>query len=232
MILMPGFDGTGELFSPLITALSPHYRPTVIRYRDERTFADYVDTVSAALPDQGAILIAESFSGPIALGVMARHPTKIQCAVLCATFVESPFHTLTKLARFVPPALFGLRIGQRSMLRQFCVDNRCDPALMDQALSVIRSVPATAVGGRLNVLADLQVRKLCRNIRTPILILRAMGDRLVSPSRYKQLMDELPGAIVRDVEGPHLLLQSRPQQCARLIDDFVSAYARRDMKQR
>jgi pimeloyl-[acyl-carrier protein] methyl ester esterase len=226
MILMPGFDGTGELFSPLIAALSPHHRPTVIRYRDERTFEDYMDTASAALPDEGAILIAESFSGPIALGLMARHPGRIRSAVLCATFVKSPFHTLTQLARFVPTPLFGLRLGQRAMLQQFCVDDRCDPALMNQALAVIKSMPAAAVAARLNVLAHLRVRALCRNIRTPILILRATGDRLVSPSRYKQLIDELPGAIVKDVEGPHLLLQSRPQECARLIDEFVSARIR------
>lgn len=148
MILMPGFDGTGELFSPLIAALSPHHRPAVIRYRDERTFDDYVDTVNAALPDRDAILIAESFSGPIALGLIARHPGKIRCAILCATFVESPFHTLTKLARFVPTPLFGLNVGHRAMLSQFCVDDRCDPALMNQALAVIQSMPAAAVAAR------------------------------------------------------------------------------------
>lgn len=222
-MLMPGFDGTGELFRPFTTALSPRHRPIVIRYRDERTFDDYVDTVSDALPDQGAILIAESFSGPIALALMMRHPEKIRCTVLCATFVESPFHTLTKLARWVPPSLFGLNLGHRTMLRQFCLDDRCAPALMEQALAVIKLMPAAAVAARLNVLSKLQVRALCRNIRTPVLILRATGDRLVSPSRYKQLSQALPGATIENVEGPHLLLQSRPQECAQLIDEFVSA---------
>jgi pimeloyl-ACP methyl ester carboxylesterase len=221
MILMPGFDGTGEMFGPLTAALSPDHPTTVIRYRHERTFADYVDTVSAALPEQGATLIAESFSGPIALAVMARHPGKIQRAVLCATFVESPFLSLTKLARFVPTAVFSLRIGRRAMLERFCLDDRCEPALMDQALAVVRSMPATTVAARLSVLAELQVRTLCRNIRTPVLILRATGDRLVSPSRYNQLIESLPDATVRDVEGPHLLLQSRPRECARLIEEFA-----------
>src|SRR5687768_7720726 len=193
LILMPGFDGTGELFAPLAAALPPSWRPTVIRYRDERTFDDYVNTVSAALPDEGAILIAESFSGPIALAAMARHPTKIRCAVLCATFVESPFLTLAKLARFIPSAAFGLNIGHRAMLRQFCVDDECEPALMHQALTVIKSMPATTVAARLNVLAGLRVRALCRNIRAPTLILRAMGDRLVNTSRYEELIESLPG---------------------------------------
>ena len=223
MLLMPGFDGTGELFGPLTAALSPRHRPQVVRYRGERTFDDYVATVSAALPDRGAVLIAESFSGPIALAVMARHPEKIRCAVLCATFVESPFHSLTKLARFVPPPLFGLKLGQQAMLRQFCLDDRCEPALMDRALAVIKSIPAIEVSARLNVLSKLRVRTLCGDIRTPTLILRATGDRLVSSSRYEQLIEHLPAATVREVEGPHLLLQARPRDCAQLIDEFVSA---------
>lgn len=225
MILLPGFDGTGELFDPLVAALSPPHRTTVIRYRDERTLDDYVDTVSAALPEQGATLIAESFSGPIALALMARHPAKIQRAVLCATFVESPFQVLTKLARYVPTAMFGLRLGQRAMLRQFCLDDTCDPSLMDQALNVVKSMPGAAVAARLNVLAELQVRTLCQNIHTPILILRATGDRLVSSSRYRQLIEALPGAVVRDIDGPHLLLQSRPRECAQAIDEFVTTPA-------
>jgi pimeloyl-[acyl-carrier protein] methyl ester esterase len=223
MILMPGFDGTGELFGPLIATLSPRHRPQVVRYRGERTFDDYVDTVSCALPDRGAILIAESFSGPIAVAVMARHPERIRCAVLCATFVEPPFQPLTKLAQFVPPPLLGLKLGQRAMLQQFCLDDRCEPALMDQALAVIESMPAIEISARLNVLSKLRVRTLCRNIRTPTLILRATGDRLVSSSRYEQLIEHLPGATVKEVEGPHLLLQSRPRECAQLIDEFVSA---------
>jgi pimeloyl-ACP methyl ester carboxylesterase len=222
MILLPGFDGTGELFGPLVAALSPRHPTTVIRYRDERTFDDYVNTVSAALPEHGATLIAESFSGPVALAVMARHPNKIQRAVLCATFVEGPFRRLTKLARFVPTAMFGLHIGQRAMLQQFCLDDACDPTLMDRAITVVKSMPGSAVAARLNVLAELQVRTLCQDIRTPILILRATGDRLVSSSRYRQLIEALPGAIVRDIDGPHLLLQSRPRECAQAIDEFVT----------
>lgn len=227
MILLPGFDGTGELFYPLLASLPQSYRPAVMRYRDEKTFDDYVDTVCAALPDEDAILVAESFSGPVALATAARYPEKIRCVALCATFVESPFLSLAKLARFVPSALFGLNIGRRAMLRQFCVDEQCDPALLDRALTVIESVPGATVAARLNVLANLQVRALCRNIRTPTLILRATGDRLVSRSLGKQLADSLPGATVRDVDGPHLLLQSRPKECARLIDEFVAPCADR-----
>ncbi|HEY5760784.1 MAG TPA: hypothetical protein VIU34_33385, partial [Steroidobacter sp.] len=92
-----------------------------------------------------------------------------------------------------------------------------------QALTAIKSMRATTVAARLNVLAGLQVRQLCQTIQIPTLILRATGDRLVSSSRYKQLIESLPGAIVREVEGPHLLLQSRPKECARWIDEFVAS---------
>lgn len=218
---MPGFDGTGALFKPLVAALPPQHRPTIICYRDERTIDDLVETVHARLPDEGAVLVAESFSGPVALTLMARYPSKIQCAVLCSTFVESPFLALTRLARFVPSATFDLHVGLRSVLRQFCLDDQCDPALMAQALSAIESVPGRTVAARLQVLSRLTIQSLCPGIRTPVLILRPTEDRLVSPARYRQLLENLPGAVVTDVAGPHLLLQSRPIECARLICDFV-----------
>lgn len=221
VLLMPGFDGTGTLFRPLSLALPQKFDVRALRYSGERVFDDYVTTVKAQLSSQPAILVAESFSGPIAMALMARYPSNIQCVVLCATFVESPFLALTRLARLVPTFVFGMHIGQRAMLRRYCLDEGCDPVLMEQALAVIRSVPSATVAARLQVLARLQVRALCRQIFTPTLILRAMSDRLVSPSRYKQLIEELPGASVREVEGPHLLLQARPKECARMICEFI-----------
>lgn len=182
---------------------------------------ELVETAHARLPDEAAVLVAESFSGPVALTLMARHPSKVRCAVLCATFIESPFLALTRLARFLPNAAFDMHVGLRPVLRRFCLEDQCDPALMAQALSAIKSVPGRAVAARLQVLSGLKIQRLCPGIRTPVLILRAMEDRLVSPARYRQLIENLPGAVVTDVAGPHLLLQSRPIECARVICDFV-----------
>ena len=36
LVLLPGMDGTGDLFAPLLSALSPALRTIVIRYPSDR----------------------------------------------------------------------------------------------------------------------------------------------------------------------------------------------------
>jgi pimeloyl-ACP methyl ester carboxylesterase len=223
MLLLPGFDGTGELFAPLVAALGSDHDPRVVRYQDEVELDDYVESVSAALPSEGASLIAESFSGPIALALMARYPSRIRCAVLCATFAISPFRTLTRLARFVPSPLFGPSPTQRTMLRIFCLDRHGDSGLLPRAVAVIRSVPCTTIKARLRILAGIDLQGLLSEIRTPVLYLKASRDRIVAPSLSQALVSGLPNVTTKEVDGPHLLLQSRPLECARLIASFIDA---------
>jgi pimeloyl-ACP methyl ester carboxylesterase len=223
MLLLPGFDGTGELFAPLISALGSHHDTLAVRYDDEIDLDDYVASVLATLPPEGASLIAESFSGPIALTLMARHPSRVRYAVLCATFATSPFRLLTRLARLAPPALFGPSPLQPLTLRRFGLDDDCDPELVDQAVSVIRSIRPQTIKSRLRLLAKIDLRPVLHRITTPILYLRASRDRIVSPRLSRELVSRLPRAQVESVDGPHLLLQSRPSECARLIKRFISA---------
>ncbi len=65
-VLMPGFDGTGELFAPLIDALVPAHSFTIVRYSDECSLAECVSTAVSFLPEPRVVLIAESFSAPVA----------------------------------------------------------------------------------------------------------------------------------------------------------------------
>jgi len=57
----------------------------VVRYVAELTLDEYVESAGKALPDR-CVLVAESFSGPVAITLAARHPGKVRCLVLTATF--------------------------------------------------------------------------------------------------------------------------------------------------
>ena len=220
LICLPGFDGTGALFESLLSELGRGITPIVVRYSTERSFADYVDSVARALPEQGAVLLAESFSGPIALAVMARYPSRVHRAVLCATFAESPFRWLARVARHLPESLFASTYLQRTaVLRYFCLNGASER--IEHAERVLRSVDRATVRRRLSVLADLDVRPLLAQIAVPILYLRARQDRIVSCALSEALIEALPHATVKDLDGPHLLLQSRPGQCAVAIADFL-----------
>ncbi len=69
-VLLPGMDGTGLLFTPLLSALPIGVDPIVVSYPADRAASpeELLRIVLAHLPGEGAyVLIAESFSGPLAL---------------------------------------------------------------------------------------------------------------------------------------------------------------------
>jgi pimeloyl-[acyl-carrier protein] methyl ester esterase len=52
LVLLPGLDGTGELFAPLLQALDENVTTTVVRYGAELTFDEYVESAGKVLPEQ------------------------------------------------------------------------------------------------------------------------------------------------------------------------------------
>lgn len=221
-VLLPGFDGTGGLFAPLRAAHGNDVPSTAVRYDAERSLEDYVDSVAKALPHENVALVAESFSGPVALSLLSRYPARIKYAVLCATFAVSPFRPLTRVARYAQTFLFTPTRMQGPLLRGFCLNGEQDDALADRAASVVRSVSAAAIRNPLRVLSGIDVRALLPRITAPVLYLQATRDRIVSDRLTRKLTQTLPRVTVQRIEGPHLLLQSRPVQCAAALRRFLA----------
>ena len=224
LVLLPGLDGTGELFGPLLQALGDDSPTSVVRYGSELTFDEYVESAGKALPDR-CVMIAESFSGPVAIALAARHPANIRGLVLCATFAISPFRTLLRAARIVPKRLFRPSLLLPSMVQHFCFSG-ASIAVRPSPVAVVGTVPPAIMRARLACLAATDVRPLLPRIATPALYLRASNDRIVSARRSLELTSLLPNVKVTEIDGPHLLLQARPRESAAAITDFVQACTR------
>ncbi len=220
-VLLPGLDGTGELFAPLLEALGEDVTTSVVRYGAELTFDEYVESAGKTLPEQ-CVLIAESFSGPVAIAVAARHPGKVRCLVLCATFAVSPFRTVMGGVRFVPARLFRPNLLLPTMVDYFCFSG-ASVSLRPSPVSVVSAVPPAIMRARLACLAKIDVRALLPRIATPVLYLRASKDRIVSSRLSRELTSQLPNVTVTEIVGPHLLLQTRPSECAAAIATFSRA---------
>lgn len=227
IFLLPGFDGTGELFAPLIDCLEPQFRCTTIRYSDHRTLAGYVSEAAEQIGSPGpACLVAESFSGPVAVELLSRGEHDFVAAVLCTTFARPPMQPAIRLAAGLSSDWMAPPVLRSFLVRQLCLNGVEDDRLRRRVRTVARSMSSRAVFSRLAALAGVDVTDTLAHIHVPVLVLGAIGDRLVRASRIQGLAAGIPEAEEHWIAGPHLLLQARPRECAEHIRAHVQRLVR------
>jgi pimeloyl-ACP methyl ester carboxylesterase len=223
LILLPGMDGTGELFAPLLAHLPLEMRATVIGYPDRpASYEEHVSFAQRELPrNEPFVLLGESFSGPVAVAIGAAAPPALRGIVLCASFLTCPHPALKLLRPFTPiasPKLLPGFVAQRTLLGRFAT-----PALRSALSRALDHVSSPTLTARLRAMADVDVRNEMRLVRVPTIYLQATEDHLVHERFADEYLEHAPLARVELIEGPHLLLQANPQACANAIRDFVAA---------
>jgi pimeloyl-[acyl-carrier protein] methyl ester esterase len=221
-VLLPGLDGTGDLFDSLIRIRAPNSPVTVVRYTTPE-MSRYVECNAAARAALGGetpyILVGESFSGPIAISIAADAPPGLCGLVLVGSFAVTPRAALkwfSTLTAFMPTHDAPEWTTDLLLLGRWAT-----PQLRSDVKKAMARVSPRAVRERLREIARVDVTAELRKVQVPILYLRATQDRLVPRSAAERIRRLAPHAKVRDVEGPHLLLQCAPEQCSRAILDFV-----------
>ena len=215
---MPGLDGTGKLFAPIVPLLEMHFKLVFVTYPDLGSFTEYVERAQKQLPNTpGFSLLAESFSGPVAMALLAHHGDQIGPSVLCTTFARSPLASLTRMAAHVPDQMFSI-----GALNQFCMDvyevGDEDPSQTQPLpLNVTEQLDGALLKNRVSVLSRIDVSALLPQIVSPILLLHGTHDRIIAEHDAQLIERNLERVERVDLDGPHLLLQTRPEQCARLI---------------
>lgn len=221
---MPGLDGTGKLFAPIIPLLKPQFNLVFVTYPDLNSFADYIDCARSQLPDEpGFSLLAESFSGPVAMALLAQHPEPVGPSVIASSFVRSPLATLTRMASYIPEQMFSI-----GALSDFCLDvHTSDDEDFSETqplpLNVTEQIDGTALKHRISVFSRIDVSALLPEINVPILYLHALRDRITSDHDAQMMENHLPDVNRVDIDGPHLLLQNQPLLCSELIIKHIQS---------
>jgi pimeloyl-ACP methyl ester carboxylesterase len=221
VVLLPGLDGTGDQFAPLIDALGPEIPTVVVRYPDAPLdYETHQSIAASALPQNGHyVILGESFSGPIAISLAAEAPSGLLGCILCASFVRTPRRLLGLAVPFL-----GLMPPQRvpSALADFLVMGRfATPALRRMQLDARRSVSPATLVARLKAIAHVNVSAKLRSMDLPILYMRATEDRLVPRSAGEYFSRVARAGRIVDLEGPHFLLQAKPSAAATEVRKFI-----------
>ncbi len=222
LILLPGLDGTGKLFANFVRALGGDIDTRIIVYPTDQPlgYEDLERRVRAELPhDRPFVLLGESFSGPIAIRIAATAPVGLIGVILCGTFAKNPyplFGWASSLAFLLP--IKSLPRWVRAPLMWGSPNVARAPR---QAERAIAGVARAVVRRRIASILTVDASECLERIKVPALIIFARNDRVVPYAATQGIIACLSSAKVVAIEGPHLLLQACPQECAAQVMQFI-----------
>jgi pimeloyl-ACP methyl ester carboxylesterase len=229
-LLFPGLDGTGELFAPLAIALAgTSLTPEVVAYPRDRAmgYDALFDEIVAPRLAERAVVIAESFSGPLAIRLASRVPERVVALVLVATFARAPRRVLLRAAAALGglPGLFA-RASPDWALKRFLIGADAPDAAVSALAGAIAGVQANVLAARIRAVAAVDERAAYAALTVPTLYLAADEDRLVPPSSGLELVALRPSTKRVVIAAPHLLLQRAPAVAGRAIGSLVAEATR------
>lgn len=224
LLLLPGMDGTGELFADFVALLPSWVECRVVSYPpDQKLSYDQLSPIvkSSFPPDEPFVILAESFSTPLAVRLAAEAPKGLKGLVLCAGFVSPPRgDVLVRLALVLAPALFSFGLPS-SICRRYLVGDAAPDGLINTVRSAVSSVPSGVLARRLkSVLSCNAVRDL-RDVSVPLLYISGTQDRLVTQASLQEIQQAKTDAQLTSIESAHLVLQTRPREAADAVTQFL-----------
>lgn len=222
LIVLPGLDGTGVLTAQFGACLRRSYEVEVVSYPTTLTQYDAIDRWLAPLLEEGDYaLIAESFSGPLAVEIAAKRPKGLKALIVVASFARSP----RRVPSFLALGLYLLPLRSTRFIRLtqgFLVGKWGDVSFPATFVNALHAIPRSTLVGRLRSVIRVDVLGRLPSIAIPKLFVAASGDSLVPRARRQDFA--AAGWKVADMEGPHFLSFTRPQAVADEIERFLDVH--------
>ncbi|HYH09857.1 MAG TPA: alpha/beta fold hydrolase [Thermoanaerobaculia bacterium] len=205
IVLLPGMDGTGELFRAFLACAPATLQPLVVPLPHAGSYEELLARIG--LPDdEELVLLGESFSGPLALRLAEREGGRVSAVILCNSFVRAPY---PGVLRWLPWPLAFLWKPHAAFIRWLFLGRDAPDAAVKEVQRAIARTPRRVLAARVRAILTLDAVP----VPVPVLYLRGTEDRLIH--------EVPPGVTVREIRGPHLLLQTAPGEAWRAIEDFL-----------
>ena len=209
MVLVPGMDGTGQLFYRQVPLLAGTYRVATYALRDSARSMDVLiddlaHVIDAVAPGSGrAIVIGESFGGALALTFALAHPERVRALVIVNSFPYFAPQIRLRLARI---GLGLLPWGAMTLIRRMTAARLHSRHTHRDEIRRFLELTAKATRrgylNRLRLLTQYDVRHRLGDVTAPTLLLAADLDHLVPSVAQAEFMSaRIPDAALRVLDG-------------------------------
>jgi pimeloyl-ACP methyl ester carboxylesterase len=217
-------DGTGELFRYLLEALPDEFDVKVVRYPTDRnlSYSQLMRFVDSATPvSEPYVLVAESFSTPLAILYAASNPPNLKGLVICAGFATSPAKGFARLIYSVLVPFFSRVPLPGFAAKLLLVGPKAPSSLVAAVRAAVSSVKPSVLSARARGVFVCDARAELDRVAAPIPYIQAEQDHLVHQSSLEEIRQIKPQTTVAIIPGPHLIFQREPHRTASVVSEFV-----------
>lgn len=229
VILVPGMNGTGELFYRQVPLLQRSYRVATYSLRDDAESldvlaADLAHAVDIVAPvERRAIVVGESFGGAVALTFALRYPDHVGSLVILNSF---PYFAPQVRLRLAIAGLTVLPWGAMPLVRHLTAFRLHSPhthrAEVKQFIELTAHATRDGYLNRLKLLKRFDVRDQLHDIRQPALFLASEHDHLVpAVAQARYMANRVPSSVMRILMGHgHICLIASDIDLAQILDEW------------
>ena len=135
--------------------------------------------IQLALPESPFILVAESFSGPLALQIAGKQLNNLRGVILAASFVQNPRPVLTFFFQaLLKPWLFRLP-ATKWAIRHFMAGPIADEKIVNAVMSALNTVSPETLYARLRAIMSADATVLLTESRVPLFCIFPNQDKLI-----------------------------------------------------
>ena len=221
LLLLPGMNGTTDLFAGFLDALPGHIRAEPVGYWTSRVqgYSELLDELPAPLTPTA--VLGESFSGPLSILYAARYPEQVKALILVGTFARCPWPVPPFLSALIRPTIFR-RPAPAWLVRALMYGSDASEDEVARFQACLAGVDAPVLARRVAEVIRVDVRSTFASLRVPVLYLAGRRDHLVRGWNVAGLRRVRTDLQVTSLDAPHLILQRRPAEAAAEVTRFVA----------
>jgi pimeloyl-ACP methyl ester carboxylesterase len=223
VLLLPGLEGSGRLFSRFVAAADDLLELRVLSYPPDR-FLGYgalEELVAREFPvHRPFALLGESFSGPLALRLAAKGPPGLLGVVLVTTFHRNPAAPLFRRLSLLAPFFFRMPLPPHAV-RLLLAGADAPDDLVAEVRAAVAAVGPGVMAARVREALLVDATDALLACPAPILFLGGKDDRLLRSALPFEIRSLRPDAEIRVLDAPHLVLQRCPDQAMELVAGFL-----------